>query len=57
MPCVDKLRERNKLVEFDCDGDLDAVYKVVKSKLQEPLNKDKKKESEQKGIKGIAFKS
>ncbi|KAL2000914.1 hypothetical protein VTN02DRAFT_2468 [Thermoascus thermophilus] len=46
MPCVDRLRERNELVEFHCDGDLDAVYEVVKSKFQELQRKDKKNKPE-----------
>ncbi|KAL1961903.1 hypothetical protein VTN77DRAFT_936 [Rasamsonia byssochlamydoides] len=41
MPCVDKLREKNKLVEFNCDGDLDEIYEGVKSQFQELLNKVK----------------
>ncbi|KAL1986938.1 hypothetical protein VTN96DRAFT_5355 [Rasamsonia emersonii] len=27
VPCVHKLKEENKLVEFNCDGDLDVIYK------------------------------
>ncbi|KAL1983478.1 hypothetical protein VTN96DRAFT_10299 [Rasamsonia emersonii] len=41
VPCINKLKEKNKLVEFDCEGDLDEIYEGIKNQFQALLNKVK----------------